>query len=150
MELSHIVSTVAVVISCLLVASVWCEEEQQGAHPDSLALSQPQKRSVGELPQEEGFPVTYADDDEGMDMDKRSSLFRFGKRGSLFRFGKRGSLFRFGKRGSLLRFGKRGSLFRFGKREDGEEEYEPVYYMSDDDAKRAVKSFHWGRELEEQ
>ncbi|KAK7492690.1 hypothetical protein BaRGS_00015995, partial [Batillaria attramentaria] len=116
------------------------------------ASSQPQKRSVGEMSEVDlPYPVGYLDDD---DLDKRSSLFRFGKRGSLLRFGKRGSLFRFGKRSSLLRFGKRGSLFRFGKR-DGEGDLDqgwemyPDAYVSDDELKRAAKSFHWGRETEE-
>ena len=71
---------------------------------------------------------SYVPLDDG-DLDKRSSLFRFGKRQfrygkrqfrygkRQFRYGKR--QFRYGKRGSLFRFGKRGSLFRFGKRNGG-------------------------------
>lgn len=151
MELSQFLQVTVVIISCLLVATVWCEEEQ---HASELGdKSQPQKRSVGDLSEAEvAYPAAYLAEDD--DMDKRSSLLRFGKRGSLFRFGKRGSLFRFGKRGSLLRFGKRGSLFRFGKRDgdmDSEQEWEmyPDAYLSDDDLKRTVKSFHWGRETEE-
>ncbi|PVD36108.1 hypothetical protein C0Q70_03081 [Pomacea canaliculata] len=119
---------------------------------EDLAASQPQKRSVGEIPSQDiSYPSAVMPEDD--DLDKRSSLFRFGKRSSLFRFGKRGSLFRFGKRGSLFRFGKRGgSLFRFGKRDDDvDEEYEmyPYAYLDDEDVKRAVKSFHWGREIED-
>ena len=125
-----------------------------GSQVDDLAMSQPQKRSIADLPPGGlAYPAAYAGADDVDDdaMDKRSSLFRFGKRGSLFRFGKRGSLFRFGKRGSLFRFGKRGSLFRFGKRDDDvDDEWEmyPDVYVSDD-VKRAVKSFHWGRETDE-
>nr|AQS80524.1 LFRFamide-1 precursor [Charonia tritonis] len=148
MEMSQVIQMLTVVMTCLLVAAVWCEE-QQGSQLEDMAASQPQKRSVGLPADDEAYPAVYTGDD---DMDKRSSLFRFGKRGSLFRFGKRGSLFRFGKRGSLFRFGKRGSLFRFGKRADDvadELEMYPDMYVSDDDLKRVVKSFHWGRETEE-
>ncbi|XP_070174160.1 uncharacterized protein [Littorina saxatilis] len=125
----------------------------QSSQLQDSEVSHTQKRSIADLPAGElSYGVGYSDDDL---TDKRSSLFRFGKRSSLFRFGKRGSLFRFGKRGSLFRFGKRGSLFRFGKRDGGEDmsadqwEMYPDVYVSDDDMKRAVKSFHWGRETEE-
>jgi len=107
---------------------------------DSLP-SHPQKRSVDDL-----YPTEDA-------LDKRSTLFRFGKRSSLLRFGKRGSILRFGKRPSMLRYGKRGGLLRYGKRaddfaEDLDSQY-PDVYLSEDDLKRAVKSFHWGREGDE-
>ena len=116
-----------------------------------VASSQPVKRSVGaglsasQLPYLAPFPADGGADD----LDKRSSLFRFGKRSSLFRFGKRGSLFRFGKRGSLFRFGKRdGAADLEGLAPEDVEVY-PDVYVSDDDVKRAVKSFHWGRESED-
>jgi len=149
MEVSHVINMLVVVLSCLLVATVWCEEEQGSQLEDFGSNSQPQKRSLPDLSVDE---AAYLDSDAN---DKRSSLFRFGKRGSLFRFGKRGSLFRFGKRGSLFRFGKRGSLFRFGKRdgsnmgEDEEFVFPGDVYVSDD-VKRAVNGFHWGRELSEE
>nr|AQS80525.1 LFRFamide-2 precursor [Charonia tritonis] len=151
MELSQVTHAMVVVLFCLLVAAVWCEEQDQGSALDDLAPSQPQKRSIADLPSDDSaYPAVYVDDD---DLDKRSSLFRFGKRGSLFRFGKkRSSLFRFGKRSSLFRFGKRGSLFRFGKRDgdlDDEWVMYPDVYIPDDGVKRTVKSFHWGRQTEE-
>ena len=70
--------------------------------------------------------------------------YRFGKRGSILRFGKRPSMLRYGKRGGLLRYGKRADDFA----EDLESQY-PDVYLSEDDLKRAVKSFHWGREGDE-
>ena len=107
-----------------------------------MASSQPVKRSVGaglsasQLPYLAPFPADGGADD----LDKRSSLFRFGKRSSLFRFGKRGSLFRFGKRD--------GAADLEGLAPEDVEVY-PDVYVSDDDVKRAVKSFHWGRESED-
>ncbi|XP_076455551.1 uncharacterized protein LOC143290140 [Babylonia areolata] len=127
MEMKQTVRVLTVLaVGCLLLAVVWCEEDQQGAQLEETEASQLKKRSVAD-PRD----VSHLDEaglDDMYDNDKRGSLFRFGKRGSLFRFGKRGSLFRFGKRGSLFRFGKRGSLFRFGKRdEDGVEDELVVY-----------------------
>ncbi|KAL8614997.1 hypothetical protein ACOMHN_051858 [Nucella lapillus] len=150
METTQVAQALVVLLSCLLLAAVRCDDSQDAALEDR-ALSQPQKRSVADLPAEDiAYPAYYPELDP---LDKRSSLFRFGKRGSLFRFGKRGSLFRFGKRSSLFRFGKRGSLFRFGKRdgdlEDGGWVLFPEEEMPVEGLKRDVKSFHWGRETDE-
>ncbi|XP_076437081.1 uncharacterized protein LOC143276463 [Babylonia areolata] len=172
MESSQMAQALIVLLSCLLLSAVYCDQSQQDSLLDgddaaaaaaAMAPSHPQKRSVADLPTVEDSPyqALYGDRDLLAD-DKRSSLFRFGKRGSLFRFGKRGSLFRFGKRSSLFRFGKRGSLFRFGKRDGGELEGDWVLFPaaeadlptsvaggSEDEMKRDVKSFHWGRERDE-
>ncbi|KAK7093096.1 uncharacterized protein [Littorina saxatilis] len=79
MEVNQLLHLLAVVLSCLLVATVWCEEEQQaGSQLQDSEVSHTQKRFIADLPAGElPYGVGYSDDDL---TDKRSSLFKFEKR----------------------------------------------------------------------
>ncbi|GFR90103.1 hypothetical protein ElyMa_006142000 [Elysia marginata] len=131
MKTTHTVISIAVFLTvfCCAYSKENIEGQQDASSTSDIAesqLHQAKKRSAGTEGPDEVSDALFLDDDssylpiDDADLDKRSSLFRFGKRQfrygkRQFRYGKR--QFRYGKR--QFRYGKRGSLFRFGKRGGG-------------------------------